>query len=339
MKRRSPAILCGLMGVLLFISLACSVSASPSDIDQISNVVNNIINQITDIFNQLVTQEPGTSAGNGGNPPENADIGPAPTGMVAIPAGNFQMGWDPGNSDKWSQDMVENETPLHTVYLDGYFMDINEVTNSEYAQCVTAGVCEAPPTHWNPDTGGQNYNDAHYYNPQYGNYPVVLISWDDANHYCSWVGKSLPTEAQWEKAARGNSDTRMYPWGNTPPDCSMLDYFDEGGAGFCGTNVNGVITAAVGSYPQGASPYSVMDMAGNVAEYVQDWMIGDYYTYYEPNAWPSNPMVGDDLATPVKVIRGGAWNSPEFEVRVSARGAVGMDGHDNTIGFRCASNP
>jgi formylglycine-generating enzyme required for sulfatase activity len=266
----------------------------------------------------------------------SAELPPAPTGMVAIPAGNFQMGWDPASSDKWAESDVRNEMPLHTVYLDGYYMDTYEVTNSQYAQCVVAGVCASPPTYTSAETGKEYYSDNHYDDPQYGNYPVTYVSWDDANNYCAWVGKGLPTEAQWEKAARGSNDTRIYPWGNTPPDCSLLNYFDEGGAGFCGTNVNGVVTAAVGSHPKSASPYGVMDMAGNVMEWVEDWFVSDYYTYYKPDAWPPNPI--PEKPSGNKVSRGGSWNGNDYYVRVSDR-MGGGGGPASNIGFRCASNP
>lgn len=322
MKRNAFAPLLWLVALIVLISLACEVPTS-----QPNNPPDAPPNLGGDVIEP--PDEPD-------QPP--ADLPPAPAGMVAIPAGNFQMGWDPTSSDKWAESDLRYEMPLHTVYLDGYYMDTYEVTNSQYAQCVAAGVCAPPPTYTSAETGKTSYSDNHYGDPQYGSYPVTFITWNDANSYCTWVGKSLPSEAQWEKAARGSSDTRMYPWGNTYPNCSLLNFRDFG-ADFCGTNVNGVVTAAVGSHPEGASPYGVMDMAGNVSEFVKDWMIHDYYSYYEPNAWPANPMVGDDLGTDHKVFRGGTWNSNDFQVRVSIRGMIYPTGANNTIGFRCASNP
>jgi formylglycine-generating enzyme required for sulfatase activity len=257
--------------------------------------------------------------------------------MVAIPAGNFQMGCVTTSFFDCSAAGFEDELPLHTVYLDGYYIDIHEVTNTQYAQCVAAGACDPPVSHISAETGELVYNDSHYDNPQYMNFPVTMVSWEDADNYCTWRGKSLPTEAQWEKAARGSSDTRIWPWGNTPPDCSLLNYLDEGGAGWCGTNLNGVSTAAVGSHPQGASPYGVMDMAGNVAEWVADWYIGDYYTCYEPDAWPANPIAGD-ASSGNRIMRGGSWGGNDYYVRVSDRGAGG-GGPANIIGFRCVGSP
>lgn len=267
------------------------------------------------------------------DPPATAEIGLGPAGMIAIPAGSFQMGCDTNNYDRCPED----ELPLHTVHLDSYYIDIHEVTNSQYAQCVGAGICDPPASH--TYEGQLIYNDNHYDNPAYTDYPVTFVSWNDANDYCTGAGKSLPTEAQWEKAARGSSDTRVWPWGNTPPDCSLLNYRDEGGADFCGTNLNGVCTAAVGSHPDGASPYGAMDMAGNVWEWVEDWLITDYYSYYEPDAWPANPVAGPDAGADHKVLRGGTWNTNESNVRVSDRYAAGPDWEGNTIGFRCASSP
>jgi len=303
----------GFISVLLLVSMACSMSFD----------INEIISGITN------------------DPPITADIGPAPAGMVAVPAGNFKMGCDTTNIFDCSEARFAHEVPLHTVYLDSYFIDIHEVTNSQYAQCVAAGICDPPATY--TYEGTTVFKDSGYNDPQFGNYPVVWITWTDANTYCSWVGKSLPTEAQWEKAARGSSDTRIWPWGNTPPDCSLANYRPGGGGqGYCREpDVRGnMYTSEVGSYPQGASPYGVMDMAGNVWEFVMDYVSIYYYEEYEPDAWPPNPVMLDESASVDKGLRGGSWDTNDFLLRVSYRGiGGGLDGKSESNGFRCVSLP
>lgn len=204
------------------------------------------------------------------------------------------------------------ELPLHTVYLGDYYIDKYEVTNSNYAECVNAGACNLPS------------NTGHYSDTNYLNHPVTYVTWDDAEDYCSWEGKRLPTEAEWEKGAKGTSGTRIYPWGNAEPTCSLL-------------NMNGCVrnTTVVGSYPDGASlPYGLTDMAGNVVEWISDWYASDYYSSHPVDSWPSNPT-GPPEGT-LKIIRMGSFESGAQNNRSSLRQGTSPTTSHYDRGFRCA---
>jgi formylglycine-generating enzyme required for sulfatase activity len=222
----------------------------------------------------------------------------APPGMVYVPAGEFIMGSDEGDSD---------ERPVHTVYLDAFHIDRTEVANAQYQACVEAGACDAPS------------NTTYYDNSNYAQHPVVHVSWNDADAYCRWAGKRLPTEAEWEKAARG-TDGRRYPWGNSEPDCNKANYNDCVG-----------LTTEVGSYPAGASLYGVLDMAGNVWEWVADWYDPGYYSQ-SPTRNPPGPDSGE-----LRVLRGGSWyRSTPSGIRCALRYGADLVGWSSVIGFRCA---
>ncbi|MBI3537458.1 MAG: SUMF1/EgtB/PvdO family nonheme iron enzyme [Chloroflexi bacterium] len=224
--------------------------------------------------------------------------------MVYVPAGDFTMGSNDGEND---------EKPVHTVYLDAFWIDKFEVTNALYGKCVDAGKCSAP-------SENKSYTRSLYYgNSQFANYPVIYVSWEDANKYCGWASKRLPTEAEWEKAARG-TDARVYPWSNIF-DKNALNS-SEGGKGD---------TTAVGSYASGASPYGAMDMAGNVWEWVADW--------YDPSYYSNAPRIRNNPKGPSSgqyhVVRGGSWFDDRSHVRAAFRDYGFPVIWTIGVGFRC----
>jgi formylglycine-generating enzyme required for sulfatase activity len=229
--------------------------------------------------------------------------------MVHVPSGEFKMGTNNGGS---------YEQPVHSVNLDAYWIDQTEVTNSMYARCVSAGTCQAP------DSLQSNFRSNYYGNSQYDNYPVIYVDWNAAHFYCKWAGVRLPTEAEWEKAAR-SGDERTYPWGNQNPTCSFAN-FGRGSLGCVGD------TSVAGGNPAGASPYGALDMVGNVEEWVADWYDPDYYAI-SPSTNPQGPASGLG-----RVLRGGMWGSSESGIRTSSRSWTGPTRSGNGIGFRCADS-
>jgi formylglycine-generating enzyme required for sulfatase activity len=208
-----------------------------------------------------------------------------------------------------------SEMPQRQVFISAFYMDETEVTNNEYRACAAAGFCDPP------DAGSGTYSRSNYYDQpaNYGNYPVVYVSWGDARNYCAWAGKRLPTEAEWEKAARG-TDGRIYPWGNTF-DTNRANTEDRGTE----------IIMPVGQYPSGATPYGLLDMSGNVWEYVNDWFDPDYYAS-APDRDPPGPN-----ASPFdeKVLRSGSYANYQHYARVANRGSVTATSSTQFRGFRC----
>ncbi len=254
--------------------------------------------------------------------PTNAALGGAWTRpadgmvMVRVPAGTFPMGSPPG--EPWTQ---EDEVPPHAVTLRAFWLDRTEVTNGQYARCVVAGACESP------FAARQSTQEGHYGDPRYDAYPVVNVSWPMAQAYCNWAGAYLPTEAQWEYAARG-PDGLLFPWGNSAPDGTRLNFAREVGE-----------PRPVGSYELGASWCGALDMAGNVWEWTADW-----YRIYTETAQvdPVGPPQGIG-----HVLRGGSWYdgadfvraANRYVIREAYRDYYTSTGYGGQIGFRCAVGP
>lgn len=219
--------------------------------------------------------------------------------QIYIPAGEFTMGVKEANS---------NRHITHKVHLDAYWIDQVEVTNAMYARCLNAGECQ-PLAMDNPYFG----------NAKHADYPVVYVTWDKAQTYCHWVGGRLPTEAEWEKAARGTDGWR-YPWGKARAGDTLL-------------NFNGTHGEPKSSYDYlaGASPYGVLNMAGNVREWVADWFDADYYST-SPYENPQGPPEGT-----AKVLRGGAYWDDAKQVQTFYRLYHTPNSPGQNRGFRCVT--
>ena len=240
--------------------------------------------------------------------------------MVQVPAGGFEMGFLPGTGNVF--DFIVNpepdELPPRLVILSEYWIDKTEVTNIAYRKCIEAGICQ-------PQSEG---NQLYHIDPINNNYPVVNISWHDAKTYCEWLGKRLPTEAEWEKAARG-TDGRVWAWGNILKDdltrpverVNVKDGYFEG-------------PTDIFLHQKGASPYGAVDMTGNVWEWVNDWYSP---TYYKKRPRPDHDPIGPQKNSEnKKVIRGGSFSVFAVDARTDERNALVPDQNSGEIGFRCA---
>jgi len=247
---------------------------------------------------------------NGNTPPKAATM-PQPPGelvgkdgapMVLIPAGEFTMGSDKGDDD---------EQPIHKVFLDSFYIDKFEVTNGRFAKFVETIQSEPPWGFADKETPVTRPDQ-----------PVRWVNWMDAIGYCLWAGKRLPTEAEWEKAARG-PDARVYPWGNDPPTPAHAVF---------GLKEGSDTVSAVGNRDKGRSPYGVHDLAGNLYEWTTDWYDEEFYSK-NPAINPKGPAEGT-----AKVQRGGSYINGAYRLRSSFRTKGDPTEHDPNVGFRCAQD-
>ncbi len=230
--------------------------------------------------------------------------------MRLVPAGEFTM----GSNDIFY--IVSNTKPVHRVYVDAFYMDTFEVTTSRYAKFMGA-TGQEQPRYWSTV---RLVSD--------GDKPVMGVTWHDADAYCRHYGKRLPTEVEWEKAARG-TDGRTYPWGNEDSSSRLANY----GKSFMGViNVYNQRLTPVGRYESGKSPYGMHDLAGNVWEWVADWYDKDYYRS-SPDRNPKGPSSGQ-----FRVLRGGSWVNTPSDLRSATRFWDDPPSRLSVIGFRCAQD-
>ena len=241
--------------------------------------------------------------------------------------------YTPGNCNR---EWFETEAPQRTITLSGYWLDVTEVTNAQYDKCVATGAC-APPNlarclYWDVEAGDWTPRAPHVTRERFGkpDQPVVCVNWREANAYCVWAGKRLPTEAEWEKAARG-AKSQTFPWGESDPGCERANMYSQDAGGFgCGTDA------------------TMLDMGGNAFEWVQDYDDGQFYIHGPAenpvNRVPPTQTIEQDgvavtVPSDVRGIRGGAWNADAMLLRGANRGGFAESGRTVYTGFRCAMNP
>jgi len=329
------------VGIMITLFLAWMIfGRSPLTTSPISAATEStqeiIPQEITNTTNQKPTDEPLISTTNTPAPTPSDTPVPSATPiqlsknpkdgayLVTIPAGEFVMGSDPG-SDPFHSGA---ESPSHKILLPDYSIYLTEVTNAMFKICVDAKACPKPGKEV------MRISQSYYGNTKFDNYPVIYVSWVSAQSYCKWAGGRLPSEAEWEKAARGD-DGRLFPWGNNPPRDGQINLCDS----MCAdapyrTSITDQYPAVapVGVHPSGASPYGVLDMSGNVSEWVYDWFKPTYPSYDYEN--PKGPASGTR-----RVYRGGSWMNSAQELRTVVRGSLKPDTTLDTLGFRCVVAP
>ncbi len=251
---------------------------------------------------------------------------------VFVLAGEFQMGCDPDNNN--NNTCQTFALPRNAIYLNDYYIDKYEVTKAQYAAYLNIrgnNDCPVRCIDFSNQTHVTLQGGKYVVEVGYENYPMNAVTWYGANEYCLAGGRRLPTEAEWEKAYRGSSDSHAFPWGNNAPDCTRANYRKCGGSDF----------TEVGSFPLGASPYGAMNMAGNVKEWVNDWFDdgdnSDYnFDYYEraPHTNPEGPDSGR-----TRGFRGSSWRENEINMLASWRQRYQPENGHLKFGFRCARTP
>lgn len=296
-KRFSKPII-GIAGIALLIAAGFLIVRALQGASQRNEMTDEELDGLLTVLDELSRLNPTPSGKRVVTLPDNIVVD-----QFFVPAGPFGMGFDGGEPD---------ERPAHRVELDAFWIDRTEVTIGQYAACVAEGVC-TPPDNYRSFT-----RPSYYEEPGFENYPVIYVTWEQANAFCTWAGGRLPTEAEWEKAIRG-PDGFLDDWAETTSRCELA-------------NVDGCYgdTNEVGSTPGWASPFGTVDMAGNVWEWVNDWYDEAYYAN-SPAANPPGPA-----ETGLKVIRGGGWTFDGGQHFNTIRRSMEPDSATHNLGFRCA---
>lgn len=251
----------------------------------------------------------------------------APKGMLYVPGGSFTMGTPAAAQD-------DDSSPARQVCVSGFYLDALEVTNTQFKEFVDATnyVTDAEKS-GAPNSPSWRHPSAESNSDEIPNHPVVCVSYNDANAYARWARKRLPTEAEWEKAARG-TDGRAFPWGNSKPTNATLNVADQSASFKWSASIDDGYKGAapVGSFPAGKSAYGVQDMAGNAWEWCSDWWSADYY-----KSSPANNPIGPEQGE-FRIVRGGSWYHNLDGARTTQRMYFRPEAYSSAIGFRCAAD-